>query len=84
MKIIFIYTLIWGPSSRKRPYENISNYFKLFHGTFLNFIHVNEKWSFIHDGANNDVGNDISNDVRELLRDFNQKEYKAQGLTIQL
>jgi hypothetical protein len=27
MKIIFIYTLIWGPSSKKPPYENISNYF---------------------------------------------------------
>jgi hypothetical protein len=59
----FIYTHFWGPSSRKPPYENISNYFKLSQGTFLNFIHVNEKWSFIHDDVNNDVGNDISSDV---------------------
>jgi len=28
---------------------------------------VDEKWSFIHDDANNDVGNDIGNDVGELL-----------------
>jgi hypothetical protein len=49
----------------------------------LNFIHVNEKWSFIHDDVNNDVGNDISSDVAKTLQDFNQKDYKAQGLITQ-
>jgi len=49
----------------------------------LNFIHVDEKWSFIHDDANNDVGNDIGNDVGKLLWDVNQKDYKARGLTIE-